>query len=303
MPIHFHTLDVFTNTPFGGNQLAVFPAPSDLSGEQMQRIAREFNLSETVFVQPASSVDALCRLRIYTPGAELPFAGHPTIGTAILMVQLGIAPPADPESRFSFEEEAGLIAVSVTSQADGTLFGELTAARPPEEGPPPPPIPELAALVGLPTEAILATGHGPRAYSSGVPFLFIPVRDRAALAQVQLDTKAWASGLAGYWAPSVFLFCRDAERPDADFRARMFAPAMGIVEDPATGSAAAALAGYLVASERPADGTVRWVVEQGVDMGRPSLLRIEADVQGGKPVAVRVGGSAVRMMEGDLSNY
>lgn len=303
MSLHFYTLDVFTDSPFGGNQLAVFPAPSDLPSDRMQRIAREFNLSETVFVQPARSPDALCRLRIYTPGAELPFAGHPTIGTAILLVQLGFAPPASPKSRFTLEEEVGPIPVTVTRQADGTLFGELTAARPPEEGPPPPPAEELAALLGLPTGAILTTGLGPRAYSSGVPFLFIPVRDRATLARAQMDTRAWASGLAGYWAPSVFLFCRDTEFRGADLRARMFAPAMGIVEDPATGSAAAALAGYLVASERPEEGTRRWIVEQGVDMGRPSLLRIEADVQGGKPVAVRVGGSAVRMMEGDLSSY
>lgn len=301
MSIQFYTLDVFTDRPFGGNQLAVFPSPGHLAPERMQQIAREFNLSETVFVLPTEQPGALCRLRIFAPGVELPFAGHPTIGTAILLVQLGIAPAASPESQFVLQEEVGPIPVRVCTETGGALFAELTAARPPQEGPPPPPAAELARLLGLKTADILAHGIGPRAYSAGVPFLFVPLRDRAALARARLDTAVWATGLASYWAPSVFLFCRDAETPGAALRARMFAPAMGIIEDPATGGAAAALAGYLVAAEQPADGVARWLIEQGMEMGRPSLLRVESEVKGGRAVAVRVGGRAVRMMEGRLS--
>ncbi len=300
MAIRFYTLDVFTDRPFGGNQVAVFPDPGVLSTARMQQIAREFNLSESVFVYPPSGPGSLCRLRIFTPSVEIPFAGHPTIGTAVLLVQLGIAPPASPESRFVMDEQVGPVPISVRQEAGG-LFAQLTAALPPEEGPPPPPASELARLLGLTSGEILASGLGPRAYSSGVPFLFVPVRDRGALARARMDTVLWAAGLASFWAPSVFLFCRDAEMPGADLRARMFAPAMGIVEDPATGGAAAALAGYLTAEERPSDGTVRWLVEQGVEMGRPSLLHVEADVAGGRTTAVRVGGRAVRMTEGSLA--
>ena len=300
MAIRFYTLDVFTDRAFGGNQLAVFPDPGTLPTERMQQIAREFNLSETVFVYPPSDAKALCRLRIFTPSVELPFAGHPTIGTAILLVQLGIAPPAGPDNRF---RDGG---TGRTDSGLGSHRGEGPVRRAlggtsAQEGPPPPPVADLARLLGLQEDEVLTRGLGPRAFSSGVPFLFVPVRDRAALARARMDTVLWAAGLAGYWAPSVFLFCRDPETPGAHFRARMFAPAMGIVEDPATGGAAAALAGYLTAAERPADGTARWLVEQGVEMGRPSLLQIEADVVRGKTVAVRVGGRAVRMTEGNLN--
>jgi len=239
---------------------------------------------------------------LYAWGGD-PFAGHPTVGAAILLVQLGIAPPANPESRFVVEEEVGPIPVTVTLRPDGSLFAELTAARTPEAGPPPPSPGEIARVLGIAAEDILTDGLGPRAYSSGVPFLFVPVRNRAALARARLNSAAWASGLAQYWAPSVFVFCGDTGSQDAPFRARMFAPAMGIVEDPATGGAAAAFAGYLVDSESPGDGIIRWIVDQGVEMGRPSRIRIEADVEGRSVKAVRVGGTAIRMMEGDLLRY
>ncbi len=300
MDLHYHLLDVFTDTPFGGNQLAVFPDAPDLPAALMQRIARELNLSETVFVRLPELPGAARRLRIFTPDSELPFAGHPTIGTADLLVELGLVPDAGVLTSFALEEGVGLVKVTVRREGEGRPFVELTAARVPERGPEPPPTVALAAVLGLDSSDILTGDDRPEGVSAGVPFLLVPVRGREALGRVQVDIGRWREVLAGWWAPQVFVFCREPERAGADLRARMFAPAMGIVEDPATGAACAAFAGYLAWRDARTDITLRWVVEQGVEMGRPSLLRLEADKAGGQVRAVRVGGTSVRMGEGVL---
>lgn len=300
MSLSFHTLDVFTDRPFGGNPLAVFPDAPDLPTELLQRIAREMNLSETVFVQPAAQAGALRRLRIFTPSVELPFAGHPTIGAAILLTDLGIAPRPETKSRFVLEEGVGPIRVTVEQQEGSGLFAMLAVAKLPEEGPPPPQADLLASVLGLDADQIVSRGIGARSFSSGVPYLIVPVRDRAALRQATVNVSRWREVLAGYWAPSLYVITRDAELAGSAIRARMFAPAIGISEDPATGAAAAGLIGYLTKQEQPAEGTTRWVVEQGFEMGRPSLITLEADVRGGMVVEARVGGSAVRMMDGEF---
>jgi trans-2,3-dihydro-3-hydroxyanthranilate isomerase len=293
---HYHTLDVFTRQVFGGNPLAVFADGRGLSDGQMQRAARELNLSETVFVLPPETPEGTRRLRIFTPAVELPFAGHPTVGTAVLLAMLGEVSAEGGECRIVFEEGVGPVPVLVRSDDDGGWFAQLSAARRPEHGPPLPDAAELAALLGVDEEDVLTAGLAPAAFSAGVPFAFVPLRDRNALARARLDPARWERTMKDAWAPHVYPFTPDADAP-ASFRVRMFAPAMGIAEDPATGGAAAAFAGYLAAREG-ADGAFAWIVEQGIEMGRPSRLYLEAGRAGGETVSVRVGGSAVLVGEG-----
>jgi trans-2,3-dihydro-3-hydroxyanthranilate isomerase len=170
----------------------------------------------------------------------------------------------------------------------------------PQVGPPPPASDALAAVLGLDVADLLGGAWAPQALSCGLPFVFIPVRDRAAVARARVRLDVWESTLAGTWAPEMFVFAREGERPGSDLRARMFAPGISVPEDPATGSANAALAGYLAARDPRRDGTLRWRVEQGFEMGRPSILDVEADVEAGDVTAVRVGGASVLVCSGEM---
>jgi len=300
MRYQFHTADVFTDRPFGGNPLAVFPDARGLNGRQMQQVAQELNLSETVFVLPPSSPANTRRLRIFTPAAEMPFAGHPTIGTAHILAWIGDIRCDAATTRIVFEEGVGPVAVTLRAEHGRPTFAQLTAAKLPEFGPPPPAPEAIAAMLSLEVSDLLLDGDAPQAISCGVPLLFVPLRDRAALRRAHLDHGKWQATLVSYWAPHIYLFTYDAERPGSQLRARMFAPALGISEDPATGGAAVALAGYLGVRDSTRQGTLRWVIEQGVEIGRPSILEIEADKANGTVVAVRVGGAAVPMSEGTM---
>jgi trans-2,3-dihydro-3-hydroxyanthranilate isomerase len=294
MPLRYTTLDVFTDRPFGGNPLAVFCDQAEQSTERMQAIAREFNLSETVFIVPPRDASALRRLRIFTPAREMQFAGHPTIGAVHTLVENGIAAARDG---FTLELEVGLVPIKVTRRNGAPPFLQLTAARVPETRGTAPSRAELARMLSLEEQDVLDDAQ---AWSCGTPFLFVPVRDRAALGRATPDSAAWSKALSGAWTAEAFVFCREPELPGSHLRARMFAPDLGVFEDPATGSAAAAFAGYLAARDPAHTGTHRWVIEQGFEMGRPSILNVEADTSEGKVTAVRVGGTAVKMSEGTL---
>ncbi|HXE58209.1 MAG TPA: PhzF family phenazine biosynthesis protein [Gemmatimonadales bacterium] len=298
MRYRFVTADVFTDRVFGGNQLAVLPDARGLDAPLMQAIAREFNLSETAFVFPPDDPRHTRRLRIFTPGGELPFAGHPTVGTAHVLAAIGELRLAGPRTDVVFEEGVGPVPVSIRTDGGRVVHCELASARLPAVGPPPPTRARLAAVLGIGPEE-LAPDRDPLAVSCGVPFLFVAVRDAAVLARVRLDRQRWRETLADYWAPHLYVVALDPSRPDR-VRARMFAPALGIPEDPATSAAAAALAGYLDRQGGGPGETLRWTVEQGVEMGRPSRLQVEAERRGEAIAAVRVGGSSVMVSEGYL---
>jgi trans-2,3-dihydro-3-hydroxyanthranilate isomerase len=300
MRAKFHTLDVFTDRAFGGNPLAVFPDADGIAPELMPRIARELNLSETVFVMwDAPPEGADCRVRIFTPGMELPFAGHPTLGTAHLLASLGRLRTEGGAARVVLGEGVGPVPVEVRMEDGRPVFAMLSAARMPEIGPAPPAPGVVARLLSL-EEADLGGSLGTAFATSGVPWLFVSVRDRAALGRARLDRAAWERDLAGAWAPHLFVMTDDADE-GGTLRARMFAPAMNIVEDPATGAAVTALAALLARRDPAGDGTLRWIIDQGVEMGRPSRLFVEADVSAGRLTAVRVGGGCVAVSEGEMT--
>ena len=300
MKLPFCTVDVFTEHRFGGNPLAVFVDAPEISDELMQSIAREFNLSETVFIVKPRDSRAQRRLRIFTPARELPFAGHPTIGAAQVLVEEGLAGVSGAGGSFVLEVELGLVPINVTRQKNGAWFVQLTTATLPQEGPAAPAVAELAKLLNVAESDILQQNDFAQFYSCGVPFLFVPLRDRSVLARVSIDPESSRKLQATAGASQVYAFSYDPEREDSDIRARMFAHEFGIEEDPATGSAAAAFAGYLARRAGKEAGTLQWTIEQGFEMGRPSLIYLEADLAKGAVTAVRVGGTAIRVSDGVL---
>lgn len=299
MRYKFYTADVFTDQIFGGNPLAVFPSAGGLTDEQMQLVAKEFNLSETVFVFPPDQPEHSRRLRIFTPAREVPFAGHPTVGTAFVLAAAGEFELADDEITIVFEEGVGPVPVNIQARDGRPVFTQLSAARMPERiTPPPPPITDLADMLSLEVADFVGDDMPPQAWSTGVPFLFVPLKNRDALRRARVRIDQWERVLASYPATEIFLFTHDTDGAAA--RARMFAPAMHIAEDPATGAAATALAGYLAQFAKVENGLLGWVIEQGFEIGRPSILNVEADLAGGAITAVRVGGSSVLVSEGEM---
>ncbi|MBK8908387.1 MAG: PhzF family phenazine biosynthesis protein [Rhodospirillales bacterium] len=294
----FVTADVFTDRPFGGNPVAVFPNGRGLTERQMQLVAREFNLSETVFVLPPDRPEHTRQLRIFTPAAELPFAGHPTLGAAYVLAAIGEVALQGNQTDIVFEEGVGPVPVRIVAVDDRPVFAQLSVARLPDRGPQPPAASELAAMLSLEPSDFAA--EPPEVWSCGVPFTFVALAGLDPLRRARLRRDVWESVLAASAAPAAFMFCRETEREASDIHARMFAPDMGIAEDPATGAAAAALAGYLGSRADRSDRTLRWIVEQGFEMGRPSILEVEADVRNGDTVAVRVGGASVLISRGEM---
>lgn len=286
MDVPFVTCDVFTDERFGGNPLAVVFEAVSLEEAQMQAIAAEFNYSETVFVLPPKTTEHTARLRIFTPRAEMAFAGHPTIGAALMMADLELV----SGDAMIFEEASGLVHVRFIDTPSGRQ-AELEAPEPPRLGATEA-AGDIAASSGLPPEAISIRRHQPMVASAGTEFLFVELADEAQLERLG-PTTAY-NVLSG---TGVFFY---AQAGDGQFSGRMFAPKVGVAEDPATGSAAAALAG-LLASLEPEDGTFSWTLEQGIDMGRPSLLTMGAERRGGVVTRATVAGGAVAVSRGMMT--
>jgi trans-2,3-dihydro-3-hydroxyanthranilate isomerase len=290
--IAFHTLDVFTETPFVGNPLAVVLGADGLTTAQMQTIAREFNLSETIFVMAPRDPAHTARVRIFFPTAEIPFAGHPTIGCAILLAEM--AHRGDFSTTITLEEEAGLVPVAVSRQG-GRIIAELTAPVLPYPAGGTPDAALLAAALDLGPEDL--GPHAPGVHEGGPRYLYAPLASLAALARARVVEPHWSRLIAAHGVDSAYLYAKGG---DCDYRARLFSPTAGVPEDPATGSASAILAAQLLANGAVPDGTTRLTLHQGVEMGRPSILRLTIAAAGGALAAVRIAGSAVRIGEGRL---
>lgn len=300
MRYRFHTADVFTDRPFGGNPLSVFPRAEGLGPVEMQQVARELSFAETVFVLPPADPAHTRRLRIFTPRTEVPFAGHSTIGAAHVLAATGEVALAGEETRLVLEEGVGPVPVCVRAHDGQPVFAQLSAARLPEFGPEAPETSLLADMLSLEIDDVARGEEGPRAVSCGLPVLLVPVRSREALRRAELRRGVWQDVLASFWAPHVYVYNHDPEQTWPAIRARAFSPGVGIGEDPATGAAATALAGHLADRDGLADGKLRWQIGQGLEMGRPSVLEIEADRRHGQTVGLRVGGASVLVIEGTM---
>lgn len=297
----YFILDVFTRRPLSGNPLAVVMDCDGLDAALMQKIAAEFNLSETVFVLAAQERTSTARLRIFTPRAEVPFAGHPTIGTAMLLASLETPYlSASGESCIILEEEACTVTCLVRHAPDEVAHASFTLPHLPVETGPAPDPDRIAAALTLAEEDIGFASHRPSIFSAGLPFAFVPVAGLATLARAQPDPVVFDKVFSGLEAAATYLYTGDTLNPAHAFHARMFAPGLGIAEDPATGSAAAAMAGVVMAFERPEDGRRTFVIEQGYEMGRPSLMTLDLDIEAGMLKAAGIGGHAVIIAEGML---
>lgn len=293
MGYRYFICDVFTDTRFGGNQLAVLPEAQGLSTRQMQQVAREFNFSESAFVLPPEQGHTR-RVRIFTPSSEVPFAGHPNVGTAFVLATMGAFGPTDTPITVTFEEKAGLVPIAI-SRREGTLWCELSAPERLSLGKTVT-AESLAAAVSLSPNDVVTTTHLPQVASVGLPFLVAELRDRSALARARVNAQGFEAIAAQGITPDVHLYTRSAD--EFDIRARMFAPFDGVPEDPATGSANCALAGLLSHHDASRDGTVSRRIAQGVEMGRPSVLEACAEKRDGVVVVTRVGGASVLVSEG-----
>lgn len=300
MKRRFHTLDVFTHTPLSGNPLAVVHDAMGLDGAAMQGIAREFNLSETVFVLPETVPGHRADIRIFTPFAELPFAGHPTVGTAVLLAHLDGMNDGDVR-HFVLGLKAGDVPCTLSVGPRG-ISADFVAPRPAVDFGPPPQVQTLAAILGLAPDEIDTRHHQPLLMAAPVRYCLVPLRTRAALQRISADATLLmnALGRAPETSAAIYAYVRD----DADpflFHARMFDPAHGIAEDPATGSAAAAFVGAVERFEALRQGETRYRIRQGDDMGRPSLIALGVTIADRRVVRTTIGGGAVIVSEGTLS--
>jgi trans-2,3-dihydro-3-hydroxyanthranilate isomerase len=284
----FATLDVFTDRRFAGNPLAVVLDAEALDTAAMQAIAREFNHPETVFVFAPADPAHRARVRIFTPARELPFAGHPTVGTAVL---LGAR---DGGRDLVLEEGIGAVRCTLESMRGGGGSARFTIPQLPTEVGPTADVAAIAAALSLVPEDI---GEGrPARWSAGIPLTFVPIVSLAAIARCRPDLAKFDAAFGA--GAAVYVFCNETAEAGHHFHARMFAPGMGVPEDPATGSAAAAFAGVL--ARRLSDGTHTITIEQGYEMGRPSLIHLTAEVAAGRLVSASIGGDAVIVTEGTI---
>jgi trans-2,3-dihydro-3-hydroxyanthranilate isomerase len=290
-------VDVFTNRAFGGNPLAVFPDGQGLDEVQMRALANELHLSETTFVLPARQAGHDYQVRIFTPSVELPMAGHPTIGTSFVLAHEGMISLGEGTTRITLEEGVGPVPVSI--QFDGSRISQIEMQQPlPEFGPRFEQREVMADMLSLSIHD-LDEALPIQIVSCGVPFLYIPVRSIAAMKRIRFKTEVFERELSNNSA-SVFVFARGGEEPGSTVHSRMFAPNMGIPEDPATGAASGPLGSYLVryGLVEAENGVADLVSEQGIEMGRPSFVRIRVEQRGDEITGVYVGGECHFMGEG-----
>lgn len=298
----FMQVDVFTDRPFGGNPLAVFYDAEGLDSEEMRKLAQEMNLSETSFVLPPQARGADFKVRIFTPAGEIPFAGHPVVGTHWVLAHLGRVELREPITRVHFELGVGVLPADLHVRRGQVERVVMTQGQPSfrtilED------VTDLAQGLGLPPEAILEAGLPVQVVSTGLPQMMAPIRSLAEVQQLDgghLDLHALNRACRAVDTDCVMVFTFETEQPASTVHTRLFAPSLGIPEDPATGSANGALGAYLVRHRaiEVTEPTTHILSEQGLEIGRPSLLTVEVDSAGGEIGAVRVGGQVVPIVEG-----
>ncbi|MEP7454748.1 PhzF family phenazine biosynthesis protein [Phyllobacterium sp. SB3] len=299
---HYEVYDVFTSEVLKGNPLAIVHDADGLDDEAMQRIAREFNLSETVFVLPAQNASHTAWIRIFTPDYEMPFAGHPTVGTAVSLAQKRFGDAGSSQDvLIILEEQVGPVRCGVKLSKDGT-FAEFDLPKLPERVGYNYDKVAIAKALRLEPDEIGFENHVPSIWDAGVPFLLVPIHGLATAARIHIDQTAIreVAPRIGHRQLPVYAYCRETMQHGSSFHSRMFVSNDGTYENPATGSATAAFAGAVHLFDEPLDGLLRLSIEQGYEMGRPSNLQLELDVKDRKLIGARIGGSAIRVAEGRL---
>jgi len=296
MRYRYYLCDIFTDTRFGGNQLAVLPDARGLRDDQMQSIAREFNLTETTFVLPPTAGHTR-KVRIFTTTNEVPFAGHPNIGTAFALATAGEFGEIRTTIQVYFEEQAGVVPVAISLHGAGRLSCRLAAPERLSLGDVVAPE-ALAEAVSLEPGDIVTDTHPPRIASVGLPFLFAELENRDALQRAEVDTRKLRALATEGRAPDIHLYVHSDD--GFDIRARVFAPLSGVPEDPATGSANCALAGMPGLSNDAQDGQLQWRIAQGMEIGRPSTPHAQAKKEKGAVVSTTIGGTCVMVAEGHI---
>jgi trans-2,3-dihydro-3-hydroxyanthranilate isomerase len=298
MKLSFVTADVFTDQRFGGNPLAVVLNAHGLAAEQMQSIAGEFNLAETTFVLPPKDPRHTAEVRIFTPRAEMPFAGHPNIGTAFVLAQLGSSHGRVVTEPLAFEEKAGLVTLDLIKDGPSVVGARLAAPQSLVQGEDIA-LDVVAAACSIEVDDIETAGHRPCIASCGAAFAFAELKTRSALAAAQPRAEIFSRHLGADRVTGILLYVPE-RHGSVDLQVRMFAPLYGVPEDPATGSANVALAGLLASLRAEPDLTLRLRIAQGIDMGRPSLLEASAEKQNSRVTGMWIGGRCVPMMQGVL---
>jgi len=290
----YYICDVFTKKRFGGNPLAVLPEAEGLTDKRMQQIAREFNFSESSFVFPPENGNTR-KVRIYTPAVEVPFAGHPNIGTAFVLASSGMIVDFHESTEIIFEEKAGLVHIFLKKLDDGSIWSELQAPEKLSIGKTVL-AEDLASAISLDSGDIIADTHPPQFASVGLPFVIAELKDKQALEQASVNIEGFKTLASQYNTRFAHIYTRSND--EFEVRTRMFAPFDGMPEDPATGSANCALGGLLTHYNNSASGDFEWEIIQGVEMGRPSYLKARTQKKGGEVTATYIGGNSVMVSEG-----
>ncbi len=300
MKYKYYICDVFTETRFGGNPLAVLPNAEGLSTEQMQKIATEFNFSESTFVFPADSGNTR-KVRIFTPTIEVPFAGHPNVGTAFTLATIGEFGDLLEITEIVFEEKAGLVPITIRNETAKAIWSELKAPEKLSIGKS---VNEqlVADVLNLGVSDIVTETHMPQVASVGLPFLIVGLKDRIALEKARVNLAALDKLVDLDVTPDIHIYIKTQDsKDDFDIRARMFAPLDGVPEDPATGSANCALVGMLSHYSEQSSVNLSWKIIQGVEMGRPSVLQARASKENGEVTGVWIAGQCVMVAEGYIT--
>lgn len=301
MGLDYYILDVFTERAFGGNPLAVVNEADGLTPAEMQAIAREFNLSETAFVLKAGAPGHTAKVRIFTPAREIPFAGHPTLGTAALLAELRMpVVNGERDAIIALEEEVGSVRVGVRLRSGAAAFAEFDAPAIPPKAESLNDIDETAAAIGLIANEVGFENHKPTLVRDTNTFAYVPVANLDAMAKLRVTPAHWGRAFSDRGIAGVFVYTRQCVRAVSSFHARLFAPDLGIPEDPATGSAAIGFARVVHAFDGLGDGTHKRVIEQGLEISRPSSIGLIITVKGHDLDGVRIGGHVVRVADGTL---
>jgi len=297
----YYTLDVFTDEPFQGAQIAVFPHAETLAEERLGQLAAELNLSETVFIYPSNESDNTFKIRIFTPAGEIDFAGHPILAIANVLVETGQISLVGDYTSIKLKQNSQDVVANISTDDQGKRFVQFTLQSTPVVDRFTPPSSELAKLLSVDESDIDHATYHTRLVSSGLPYLIVPLKSQKAVRKARFDMNAWAESTApAMAAQEILLFSAKTDSTDSNFHGRLMGPSIGLHDDPPVGSAMPVFSGYLASHSHVREGTYSFTIDRGTLETRRSLLHIEMDKRAGRPITLRVGGDSVLISKNEL---